>query len=1183
MDETKPLEEFLKAAERIHSTGGGVKETSYYGGLEQLFNEIGKTLKPHVFCVLTLANKGAGSPDAGFYSDDQREKKKGHTPRAGQKPLRGAIEVKPPGPKFEVEEIAKGEQAQRYLKEYKQVLVTNLRDWLLAGYDHEGKPVTLERYTLAGSEREFWEGAAHPQKTAAAHGVRFGEYLKRVMLHRVRLDAPEDVAFFLASYAKDALARIESVPEVPALGSVRSSLEEALGIKFEDEKGEHFFRSSLIQTLFYGVFSAWVLWARQRSPGSKERFDWSMTARLLRVPVLRKLFHEVADPGQLEELRLSELMDWSAALLTRVDRANFFQRFQEEYAVQYFYEPFLEAFDPDLRKQLGVWYTPPEIVKYMVARVDTALREELNCKDGLADRKVFVLDPGNGTGSYLVEVLRSIEATLREQGQDALLAAEVKEAAIKRIRGFELIPASFVVAHLQIGLLLQQIGAPLDEQLGERAGVFLTNSLTGWEAQEQKPLVWPEMEEERRSSGKVKREEPILVILGNPPYNAFAGVSPKEEETLVEPYKEGLVKEWGIKKFNLDDLYVRFFRIAERRIVDREPHKGIVCYISNFSYLGDPSFVVMRKRFLNEFDKLWFDCLNGDSRQTGKMTPDGKPDPSVFSTERNREGIRVGTSIALLVRKGTHAKRPIVRFRHFWGENKRNELMASLGNEEFDDAYFESNPSQFNRFSFRPTRVSASYSGWPSLSDLPGVSPTLGILENREEALISVDRSRLEERMKHYFDKSLTWEAFGRAFPALAKDFARFDAKETRLRVLAKEEFNLGSVRKLVMRPMDSRWCYYTSVRPLWNEPRPDYAEECWLGNRALVSRRKGVASPEGVPFFLVSSMGYQHALSTDAYFCPLRLRSTRGEKSHAVQTAMPGIAAIAKANYSPLVRRFLHLIGIADPESDSGASLVWMHCLAIGYSSEYLSENADGIRLDWPRIPLPNGKELLEASAALGEQVAALLDTEAGVAGVTEGEIREELRHLGVVRKAGSKIGDLKSQSKETQLGEGDLVVTAGWGHAGKEGVTMPGKGRLVERDYSEAERKAIAAGAKNLGLSEKEALAHLGERTCDVYLNDVAYWENVPVWVWEYTIGGYQVMKKWLSYREEKLLGRALKKEEARYVTEMTRRIAAILLLEPKLDENYRRVKANTYPWDSLKERHATEENADSSLRSE
>jgi hypothetical protein len=152
----------------------------------------------------------------------------------------------------------------------------------------------------------------------------------------------DDVAWFLASYARDALARI-GLHELPALASLRKALEEALSLTFEGEKGEHFFRSTLVQTLFYGVFSAWVLWSKQHPPGSKERFEWAQTARLLRVPVLRKLFFEVTDPGQLEKLNLNEILDWTSSVLNRVDRAVFFARFEEGHAVQYFYEPFLRA------------------------------------------------------------------------------------------------------------------------------------------------------------------------------------------------------------------------------------------------------------------------------------------------------------------------------------------------------------------------------------------------------------------------------------------------------------------------------------------------------------------------------------------------------------------------------------------------------------------------------------------------------------------------------------------------------------------------------------------------------------------------------------------------------------------------------------------------------------------------
>ena len=186
--------------------------------------------------------------------------------------------------------------------------------------------------------------------------------------------------------------------DLPALAAVREALEESLGMKFTGERGEHFFRSTLVQTVFYGVFSAWVLWHRQR-PGRTDAFNWHEAEWSLHVPFIRTLYHQVASPDRLGPLGLVEVLDWAAAALGRVDRPAFFERFQDEHAVQYFYEPFLEEFDPELRKELGVWYTPPEIVKYQVARVDTVLREELGVADGLADPNVIVLDPCCGTAA----------------------------------------------------------------------------------------------------------------------------------------------------------------------------------------------------------------------------------------------------------------------------------------------------------------------------------------------------------------------------------------------------------------------------------------------------------------------------------------------------------------------------------------------------------------------------------------------------------------------------------------------------------------------------------------------------------------------------------------------------------------------------------------------------------------
>ena len=663
------VEAYFADLGRVRASGGATGERSSYGPLANLLDAIGAALKPKVFCVGELADQGAGHPDFGLYTARQGQKGR---PREGQTPERGVVEVKAADDDAWL--TADSDQVSRYWNRYRLVLVTNTRDFVLVGENQAGRPAKLETFRLADNAEDFLRKLDKPRAFARDVGAGLGEYLARALSHRAALAEPKDLAWLLASYARDGLARVEAADDAPSLQAVRSALEEALGVRFEGERGAHFFHSTLVQTLFYGVFSAWVLWARQLPPPTGA-FDWRTAVWHLRAPVLRALFQQLSDPGRLQPLGLVEVLDWTAAALDRVDRPAFFARFQEGEAVPYFYEPFLEAFDPDLRKQLGVWYTPTEVVRYMVARVDKALKDDLGIPDGLAAENVYVLDPCCGTGAYLAEVLRRIAANLEGQGLGALTGARVKQAATQRVFGFEIMPAPFVVAHLQIGLALQDLGAPLADDETERAGVFLTNALTGWEPRTTKPLPFPELEEERDRAERVKQETPILVILGNPPYNGFAGMAVDEERELSQAYRS-TKRVRRPEGQGLNDLYVRFFRMAERRIADKTG-QGVVCFISNYSWLDGLSFTGMRERYLEAFDAIRIDCLNGDKYKTGKVAPDGSPDPSIFSTAGDPVGIQVGTAITTLVRKADHAPADAVGFRHLWGQAKPAELIAT--------------------------------------------------------------------------------------------------------------------------------------------------------------------------------------------------------------------------------------------------------------------------------------------------------------------------------------------------------------------------------------------------------------------------------------------------------------------------------------------------------------------------
>ena len=1120
-----PLEAYLRELRDIHSTGAAVPETSYYGCLERLLNEVGKTLKPKVRCVINLANRGAGIPDGGLFTPDQ-VKKADPNPMQGQAPSRGAIEVKSTAD--EIAAIAATQQVARYCAKYGVVLVTNYRDFTVVARDPAGRVVPLESYRLASGESEFWAAAAHPRAAAEQHGERFTGYLLRAMQHNAPLADPKDLAWFLASYARDALARVKGKHDLPALASLRSVLEESLGMKFRGDRGEHFFESTLVQTLFYGVFSAWVLWSKEHPPTDKTPFDWMHSASYLRVPVLRKLFHEAVDPGQLDALNLSEVLNWATTVLNRVDRAAFFERFQQHHAVQYFYEPFLEAYDPELRKQLGVWYTPPEIVQYMVKRVDRVLREELAVEDGLADPRVYVLDPCCGTGAFLVGVLDQIAETLRDKGGDALLSHDLKQAVQERVFGFEILPAPYVVSHLQLGLRLADLQVPLTGK--QRVGVYLTNALTGWEPpkEPQTRLPFVEFQEEHDAADSVKQSTPILVILGNPPYNGFSDIAVDEERDLSLAYRttKNAPKPQGQ---GLNDLYVRFFRMAERRIVDKT-HQGVVCFISNYSWLDGLSHTGMRERYIEAFDKIWIDCLNGDKYKTAKLTPDGKPDPSVFSTEFNREGIQVGTAISLMVRKEEHEDAEGIAFRHLWGKEKRAELLASADNDG-KSLYETLAPAVEMGCPFTPGQFNSDYMAWPRLPDLlPWCAPA--VKTSRDELVVDLDQDKLTDRMRQYFDKSVSNDELRRLAPVAMNKTGTFDPETVRSR-LVKRGIRSEYLLPYAYRPFDMQWVYWEPEGNLLDRKREELFAARQGGNLFLTSRQKGERTREGSPFYVTSSLADYHLTRPGSTCFPLFA------PAQADQPTLDFGGASAKQdgrgpNLPDAIFDYLKTVGVDAKRDKASADLIWMHVLAIGHSPAYLTENAGMLWQDWPRIPLPATREMLEASAALGRQIASLLDVTQGVKGVTAGKIDPQLKTIGLITHVeGTQINDAD-----------DLAVTAGWGNPGRGGITMPAGGKVARREHAPDER---------------ETPASLGSETLDVYLNDRVYWRNIPAAVWDYVLGGYPVVRKWLSYREQKMLGRPLRADEARYVTEMARRIAAILLLQPLLDANYHCAKAN------------------------
>lgn len=254
---------------------------------------------------------------------------------------------------------------------------------------------------------------------------------------------------------------------------------------------------------------------------------------------------------------------------------------------------------------------------------------------------------------------------------------------------------------------------------------------------------------------------------------------------------------------------------------------------------------------------------------SSKVAPDGSPDPSVFSTEANREGIQVGTAIATMVKRAQGGQLSVNRYRDLWGAEKRMALLARLDAADFDGQYTVADPEPANRYSFRPSIVSAGYGSWPTLVTLAGDHVFSGVVEKRRGALIDLDLNALKERIAHYANPQLSLDALRSTIPGLATDAARFRANQARERFLNEGGLAAGQFLRSAHHPLDLRHCFHSGLRPLWNEPRSDLAAT-HDGSRLLITTRVRARRPgEGVPLLSTTAIPNDHLLDPITHVHP--------------------------------------------------------------------------------------------------------------------------------------------------------------------------------------------------------------------------------------------------------------------------------------------------------------------------
>lgn len=1074
---------------------------------------------------------------------------------------------------------ARKDQIGRYLALTRVVLLCNVRSFGLLTVDpafQDTGPVPPQFRRLEQIV-ELWPSTAELRSGRPVAPDRVEELAALVETAVTRyapIAEPQTLARILARQARHAKASLPTEFS-RAIRMLADDFGAALGITFEGEEGEEFFRSSLVQTVYYGLFAGWLLWARSRP---EEEFRWRDLAEYLRIPFLGELFHEIRNPRRIAELGLAPFLDTATETLGRVNRDAFFQRLtlpslgllegaerSVATAIVYFYEPFLETFDPNLRKELGVWYTPPEIVRYQVRKVDALLREELGCQLGFADEQVVVLDPACGTGAYLIEVLHCMADTLRREGVGAEIGDTLLGALRRRVVGFEILTAPFVIAHLQLHLLLSELGA--EPRAGERPAVFLTNALTGWRPGAQMELNFPELQAERDASQAVKTDARIIVVIGNPPYNRFAGAPVAEELELVDPYKgirrradgrqlgrSELFTRWRVRKHLLDDLYIRFFRLAEERIGQVAEH-GVVSFISNSSYLAGRSHPIMRESLCRSFHEVWLDNLNGDKYKTGKVVPrgqpgEGTPDQSVFTTEQDPRGIQVGTAITtLLKRRQAGGGIVTAHYRDFWGRagDKRAGLLASLGMggwapERVAEAanvpagpreYETFVPEERRRWKLVPYDMVGGFEDWFSLEDLfpvhyQGVNPNRGL----EGSVVEIDRRTLEERMREYYS-DMPDDEFCRRHPVLCTPRARYEPREMRAYLRGNSAFLEAAIVPYVVFPLDARHLYYETEAKLLNERRA----ELWRnlrGNEFLVAVPEPRRVSESRPL-LATSLFDLHLHDRGSVGFPAEVRPAETERSTLFETA----EAHDESPRANLDENFWRVVseqwgregGLDGAAAKDFVRRLFRVCLALCHAPQYQEEHRESLAQDWAHVPVPRDAVDFDLLDEAGGLVAALLDPLAEPRAAIQAVLGDYARRLAVL-----------AATDEAAVREDDLVVV----------IPHFGSARGGWRPRPFAETEIPPAG--------------LGQSTGDLYINDRVFFHNVPEDVWRYELGGYPVLKKWLGNRDARRRdNRPLSLSEKDYFRGVVQRIAALLSMRQRLNELYERASTDAWTADS------------------
>jgi hypothetical protein len=916
----------------------------------------------------------------------------------------GYVEAKRSGKNLD--RVAETDQLKRYRAAFPNLLLTNFRELRL----YRGKELAARADVTHGhlgpllDLLDLFCGFAPPPTSSAAELATRMALRTRLLAARLRglltgdAEGTSELSGFYQAFSQHLVA----------------------GLKREE------FADLYAQTLAYGLLAA--RW-RARGP-----FDRRIAAESIPATsgILRDAFRYIslADPPREVAWIVDELVDLLAHSSVHAMLERSVRRGRDP--VLDFYETFLHAYDADLRRRRGVYYTPPELVSYVVRSVHRLLQTRLGWREGLADPRVSLLDPAAGTLTFVVEAIRCAAREAGSIAGGAVVPALVGEHLLGDFHAFELMMAPYAVGHLKMSLVLEELGCPLRE--GERAAFYLTNALEMEDLAQSSLPGAAALTRESHLAGEIKKEARITVVLGNPPWSGHsanrgkAGGDPaREEYTAADGRRDAgyyQVDGEALGERNpkwLQDDYVRFLRFAQRKI--DQAGEGIVAFVTGHGYLDSPTFRGMRRSLLATFDEIRLLDLHGNGKKK-ERAPDGSEDANVFAE------VRQGAAVAILVKKPGLPKR--VLRADLWGS--RADKLAWLEEHDVETTPWTELAPEGPAFLFAP-RDAALEREYRRGLPLPEIFPVhaTGIVTGRNAFAVDTDPAELERRVgrlrsEMVADDTLRGEGWGES------DKGRCTLEEARRRVRADPNWR-SRFRRILFQPFDWRTIFYD--RRVVERPREEVMRHLLPpGSLGLVVPRQHKEEPG--------------ALVTDA------LVAHKAVSAFDINTAFPlyldaegplyGSGRVANLAPATLSRLAGPLGEEPSPES------VLQYVYAALYSPPYRRRYAALLRTDFPRIPLPPDRGVFLELAGLGAVLISLH--------LLASDRLDRPRSL--FEGAGSGVPD-----RRRELRDGRLIVNA-------EGQVFTG----------------------------------------------------IPPEVWEYRIGGYQVLDRWLAGRA----GRALRHWEIR-----------------------------------------------------